>query len=82
MNIAAAIKVSGGVIEDARLVCGAVECTPRRLTAVENAIKGQERSEQTAEQVAALSTEGARPLNYNNFKVPLMQNLVKRAIRG
>ena len=82
VNIAAAIKVSGGVIEDARLVCGAVEATPRRLTAVENAIKGQQRSEQTAEQVAALSTEGARPLNYNNFKVPLMQNLVKRAIRG
>jgi len=29
-----------------------------------------------------MATEGARPLNYNHFKVPLMQNLVKRAIRG
>ena len=25
---------------------------------------------------------GGRPLNYNHFKVPLMKNLVKRAIRG
>jgi len=82
VNIAAAIKVSGGVIEDARLVAGAVEATPRRLVDVENAIRGQQRSAQTADQVAALSTEGARPLNYNHFKVPLMQNLVKRAIRG
>jgi len=83
VNIAAAIKVTAdGVIEDARLACGAVECVPRRLVTVENAIRGQQRSEQTANQVAAIATEGARPLNYNNFKVPLMQNLVKRAIRG
>ncbi len=82
VNIAAVMKVSGGVIEDARLACGAVECVPRRLTAVENALRGQQRSEQLAEQVAAISTEGARPLNYNHFKVPLMANLVKRAVRG
>jgi xanthine dehydrogenase YagS FAD-binding subunit len=82
VNVAAAIKVSGGSIADARIVCGAVECTPRRLEAVENAIRGQQRSDELADQVAAMSTEGARPLNYNHFKVPLMENLVKRAIRG
>ena len=82
VNVAAAIKVSGGSITDARIVCGAVECTPRRLEAVENAIRGQQRSDELADQVAAMSTEGARPLNYNHFKVPLMENLVKRAIRG
>ena len=26
--------------------------------------------------------EGAQPLRYNGYKVPLMRNLVKRAIRG
>ncbi|MEX0619034.1 MAG: xanthine dehydrogenase family protein subunit M [Pseudohongiellaceae bacterium] len=82
VNIAAAMKVSGGAIEEARMVCGAVECVPRRLRSVESAVRGMPRSEQTAEQVAALATEGARPLNYNHFKVPLMQNLVKRAVRG
>jgi len=74
--------VSGGSIEDSRFVCGAVECTPRRLQNVENAVKGKSRSAETGEQVASLATEGARPLNYNHFKVPLMENLVKRAIRG
>jgi hypothetical protein len=26
--------------------------------------------------------EGAQPLRYNGYKIPLMRNLVKRAIRG
>lgn len=82
VNVAAAFKVSGGTIEDVRIVCGAVECVPRRLDAVEDAIRGQQRSEQLAEEVASIASAGARPLNYNHFKVPLMENLVKRAIRG
>lgn len=82
VNVAAVMKVSGGVIEDARIVCGAVECTPRRLEAVENAIRGQQRSEELGARAGELAVDGARPLNYNNFKVPLMANLVNRAIRG
>lgn len=82
VNIAAAMKVSGGVIEDARLACGAVECVPRRLEAVEDAIRGRPRTEALAERAGAVATEGARPLNYNHFKIPLMANLVKRAVRG
>jgi len=80
VNIAAAFKVSGGVIEDSRIVCGAVQCTPRRVTNVENAIRGQAKNSTTAESVAESATEGARELAHNGFKVPLMQNLVKRAI--
>jgi xanthine dehydrogenase YagS FAD-binding subunit len=80
VNIAAAFKVSGGVIEDSRIVCGAVQCTPRRVTNVENAIRGQAKNSTTADSVAASATEGARELAHNGFKVPLMQNLVKRAI--
>ena len=82
VNVAAAFRTSGENIEDARIVCGAVECVPRRLEDIEAAIRGQSRSESTANSVAEMATVGARPLNYNNFKVPLMQNLVKRAIRG
>ena len=80
VNIAAAFKVSGGNIEDSRIVCGAVQCTPRRVTNVENAIRGQAKNSSTAESVAAMSTDGARVLAHNGYKVPLMQNLVKRAI--
>jgi xanthine dehydrogenase YagS FAD-binding subunit len=80
VNIAAAFKISNGNISDSRIVAGAVQTTPRRLTNIENAIQGQPKSEQTAQSVAQLATEGARPLAHNGYKVPLMQNLVKRAI--
>jgi hypothetical protein len=29
-----------------------------------------------------LAIRGAEPLQYNGYKVPLLRNLVKRAIRG
>ncbi len=80
VNIAAAFKVDNGIIQDARIVVGAVDTTPRRLTNVEGAIRGQAKSAATAESVAAMATVGARVLAHNGFKVPLMQNLVKRAI--
>ena len=80
VNVAAAFKVSGGQIQDSRIVVGAVQTTPRRLTDVENAIRGSVRSIETAESVKEMTTTGARTLAHNGFKVPLMQNLVKRAI--
>lgn len=80
VNVAAAFKVSGGMIEDSRIVCGAVQATPRRVVAVENAIRGQAKNAATAESVGTMATAGARALAFNGFKIPLMQNLVKRAI--
>ena len=32
--------------------------------------------------VARIAASGAKPLNYNHFKIPLMQNLAKRAVRS
>jgi xanthine dehydrogenase YagS FAD-binding subunit len=82
VNVASALKVSGGTISDARVVVGAVAAVPKRLPRVEAAVVGQPRNEATAERAAALATEGAVTLRYNAYKVPLMRNLVKRAIRG
>lgn len=80
VNIAAAFRLSGDTIEDSRLVAGAVQTTPRRLSSIENAIQGQAKNADTAASVASMATEGARVLAHNGFKVPLLQNLVKRAI--
>ena len=83
VSVAAAAKVNGGgVIEDARIVAGAVECIPRRLTEVEDLVRGRPRDETTAEAAGELAIRGADPLDYNHFKVPLLQNLVKRAVRS
>jgi xanthine dehydrogenase YagS FAD-binding subunit len=82
VNVAAAIVYNGGKIEKARLVCNAVAATPRRLTAVESFIIGKPRNEETADAAGKMAVEGAQTLRHNGYKVPLMRNLVKRAIRG
>jgi xanthine dehydrogenase YagS FAD-binding subunit len=82
VNVASAMKVSGGTIEQLRLAVGAVAATPLRLTAVETAVAGKPRNEETADLAGRLAVEGAVPLRYNGYKIPLMRNLVKRAIRG
>ena len=80
VNIAAAFKLNGDAIEDSRIVAGAVQTTPRRLTNVENAIQGQTKNLATGESVKQIASEGARALAHTGFKIPLLQNLVKRAI--
>jgi len=81
VSVAAAVRDVGGVIEDARIVAGAVQCIPRRMTEVEDLVRGRPRDEETAEMAGALAIRGADPLDYNHFKIPLLRNLVKRAVR-
>jgi xanthine dehydrogenase YagS FAD-binding subunit len=81
VNIAAAMIVADGVIKDIRVVCGAVECVPRRLTGVEELARGSARNAETANLAASVAARGAVPLNYNGYKIPLMENLVRRALR-
>jgi xanthine dehydrogenase YagS FAD-binding subunit len=82
VNIASALSLNGNNIADSRLVVGGVAARPMRLTDVEDAIRGRARNEETAQMAAEIATRGAVPLRHNAFKIPLMQNLVKRAIRG
>lgn len=81
VNIAAAMVVTNGVVERARLACGAVSAVPRRLSEVETAIAGKAPSEALGKLAGEAATSRARPLTYNGYKVPLMANLVMRAIR-
>ena len=82
VNVASAMKASGGTIQQLRIAVGAVAATPVRLTAVETAVAGKPRNEETADLAGRLAVDGAQPLRYNGYKIPLMRNLVKRAIRG
>jgi xanthine dehydrogenase YagS FAD-binding subunit len=82
VNVAAAIKPNGANIGESRLVVNAVAATPRRLKNVEAAIMGKPRNEETAKMAGDLAVQGAQTLKHNGYKVPLMRNLVKRAVRG
>jgi xanthine dehydrogenase YagS FAD-binding subunit len=81
VNVASALKVTNGTIDAARVACGGVSCTPRLIKVAEDVVKGSKQDEETAELAGKTATHGARPVTYNQFKVPMMENLVKRAIR-
>lgn len=82
VSIAAAISLDGDKIADSRFVLGGVACTPHRLRNVERAARGLSLSEDSAQALAAIASDGAVPLKYNHFKLPLMENLVRRATRA
>jgi xanthine dehydrogenase YagS FAD-binding subunit len=82
VNVAAAAVMSGGTIQRIRLAVNGVAAHPVRLTAVEAAVVGKPCTEETAKMAGQIAIQGAEPLQYNGFKVPLLRNLVQRAIRG
>jgi xanthine dehydrogenase YagS FAD-binding subunit len=74
--------VNGGNIERIRIAVNAAAARPLRLTAVEDAVRGKPRSAATGEMGGKIAVQGAEPLRFNGYKIPLMRNLVKRAIGG
>lgn len=81
VNVASAMFLKNGVIERVNIACGGVEPVPRHLKVVADIVAGERQNEETADLAGQAAVRGAVPLNYNHFKVTLMQNLVKRAIR-
>ena len=81
VNVACAMQVDAEVIQQVRLAVGGVACRPLRMQAVEDSVRGEPLSAETAALAGKTAVWGAKPLNYNHFKIPLMQNLVQRAIR-
>jgi xanthine dehydrogenase YagS FAD-binding subunit len=82
MNVASAVKLSGGTIQDIRIAVNAVAARPLRLKAVEDSVRGKPRDAATGEAAGKLAVQGAVPLQFNAYKIPLMRNLVKRSISG
>lgn len=82
VSIAMAAKLEGGKVTDVRMASGAVQCTPRRLINVEDLMKGEKPGGELETLAGRIAAHGAKPLNYNRFKVPLLNNLAKRAVRS
>src|SRR6201987_3415638 len=82
LNVASAMMVSGGNIERVRIAVNAAAARPLRLKSVEDAVRGKPANASTGEMAGKLAVQGAGPLTFNAYKIPLMRNLVKRAIGG
>jgi len=86
MNVASAMVTSGDAsaqtIDRIRISVNAAAARPLRLKAVEDAVRGKPRNAATGEMAGKLAVQGAVPLQFNAYKIPLMRNLVKRAVVG
>ena len=71
-SVASAAKIAGGVIEDIRVVVNGMAPTPLRLTAVEDAVRGQQVTDETAEQAGQIAIRGVKPLAHNGYMVSLL----------
>jgi xanthine dehydrogenase YagS FAD-binding subunit len=80
-NVALAMRLKNNIIEDIRITCGGVQCIPKRMIVAESIARGSEKNEETAKLAGSSASRGAVPLNYNHFKIPLLENLVMRSIR-
>src|SRR6478672_11965212 len=82
LNVASAMMLSGDTIQNIRLAVNGAAARPLRLKAVEDSVRGKPRSAATGEMAGKLAVQGAVPLQFNAYKIPLMRNLVKRSISG
>jgi xanthine dehydrogenase YagS FAD-binding subunit len=65
-----------------RIVVGGAAARPLRLLKVEDAVRGKPAAASTGIEAGALAVQGAISLQFNAYKIPLMRNLVKRAVSG
>jgi xanthine dehydrogenase YagS FAD-binding subunit len=82
LNVASAMLVSSGTIDRMRIAVNGAAARPLRLKTVEDAVRGKPANAATGEMAGKLAVQGAVPLQFNAYKIPLMRNLVKRAIGG
>jgi xanthine dehydrogenase YagS FAD-binding subunit len=82
VNVASAMRMNGGTVQAIRIAANGVSARPRRLVTVEQVVQGRAPDEATQTAAGEAAIAGAQPLQHNGYKVPLLRNLVRRAIRG
>jgi xanthine dehydrogenase YagS FAD-binding subunit len=80
VSAAAVVHQEGGNVKEARVVLGAVAPIPWRSTRAEQALVGKPLDEASATAAARAATFGAVPLSDNEYKVGLVQTLVRRTL--
>jgi xanthine dehydrogenase YagS FAD-binding subunit len=77
---AAALRIAGGVVREARIVLGHVAPTPWLSAEAAEALVGQVVTPESAERAGEAAIRRATPLKDNPYKVQLAKVAVKRAI--
>jgi xanthine dehydrogenase YagS FAD-binding subunit len=78
--VAAALRMDGPRIAEARIALGGVAHKPLRATAAERHLAGRAPTDAALREAAALELRDAQPLQGNGFKVALAQRAIVRAV--
>jgi xanthine dehydrogenase YagS FAD-binding subunit len=79
-SVALALRLSGGRVEEARVVLGGVAPKPWRSVAAEAALVGKQLDATTARAAAQAAVAGAEPLEQNAYKVLLVKGIVEESL--
>ena len=80
VSVALALRMDGDRVRRAGVVLGGVAPVPWRVAAVEELLAGRQVSEPLAAEAGRLAVDGAQPLSKNRYKIPLVENLVRRTL--
>jgi xanthine dehydrogenase YagS FAD-binding subunit len=80
VSVAAALETEGNTIRRARIAMGGVSHKPWRAFEAEKFLTGKETTEANFMHAAELEMKGAKPLEYNAFKIDLGKRAITRAL--
>jgi len=80
VSCAAAAKVEGNKLSQARVVMGSVSNIPYEAEAANKFLEGKELNEATASKAAEMILEKAEAQTDNGYKIPIAQTLIRRAL--
>lgn len=81
VSAAAALRLDGGLIAQARIALGGVAAKPWRAREAEAALAGKPPTEENFAAAAEAALSGAEAVGDNAFKIELARRVVKRALR-
>jgi xanthine dehydrogenase YagS FAD-binding subunit len=82
VSVAAALEVSNGRVQDARVAFGGIAHKPWRALRAESVLRGAPATEETYRRAAEAELGDARALKHNAFKIPLARNTLRMVLRG
>jgi xanthine dehydrogenase YagS FAD-binding subunit len=80
VSCAAAAKVDGNKLSQARVVMGAVSNIPYQVEAANTFLEGKELGEETSSKVADMILEKAHVQPFNGYKIPIARALIHRTL--
>lgn len=80
-SVAICVHRAGDVVADIRIVAGGVAAVPWRLFDVEEIVRGEALTDGLVELMCSSIAGLARPLSHNGYKVPLLEGLLRQALR-